>query len=105
MYLLLINLWINCKFKKSKTKTKYYCVTDTWFMKTIKAKTGVFTTEQIREVRRMARRGGIYEEYPIKQVEEEEQAPAETAADEMQVFGAARTDVTELNSTGEYYFY
>ena len=73
-------------------------------MKTIKAKTGALSEERIRELRRMARRGGIYEENPIKQVEEEEQAPAETAADEMQVFGAARAIVTELNSTGEYYF-
>ena len=70
-------------------------------MKTIKAKTEGFTKEQIREVRRMARRGGLYEENPIKQVEE--QAPAETSADGVQVFGAAGTNVVATNAAGEYY--
>ena len=74
-------------------------------MKSRKAKTGALSEEQIRDLRRVARRGGIYEEYPIKQVEEEEQAPAETSADDVQVSGAAGTDVVATNTTGEYFFF
>ena len=103
-------------------------------MKCRKAKTGPLSEEQIKELRRMARRGGIYEESPIKQAQIEEQdhvetsadevqvveqapaetsadelqvfeqAPAETSADELQVSGDAGTDVVATNATGEFFF-
>ena len=73
-------------------------------MITRNAKARMMRQQNIKEVRRMARCGGLFDEAPFKIAPKqvEKQAPVETAADELGVFGAARTDVVATNATGEY---